>query len=525
MLTGYSIVTGSIPISACKKPLKTFSFLVMCERPHTLSNEMEVNRVAHKATRKRLTATVAGVGAIALVLSACGSSSSSSGTTSAAATSAAESSAATGGASGGASASAGPVSGDSGWCDTVKEKYGDLTGKTVGVYTTITGTEADAYKKSYQLFTECTGATVAYEDSKDFEAQVLVRIDSGNAPDVAIFPQPGLLSQIVNDKGAVKPLPEETEAFAKEYFPQDWLNYGVVNDIPFGLPNNADFKSLVWYNPKVWAEKGWTVPTTWDELTALQDKIAASGTKPWCMGIGSGEATGWYMTDWLEEYVLRMSGPEVYDQWVTNEVKFTDPQIADALAGVGEIAKNPEMVNSGFGDVQTIASTQFSDPAAKVLSGECPMWRFAANGDAFFPAGTKFGEDGDVNAFYFPPMNDQFGQTVLGGGTFYAAFQDRPEVDAFMYFAASPEYANERAKAGSYISSNKGLDGANASTPILQTALEKLQDPDTTFRFDASDLMPAQVGSAAEWKQFTAWITGQDDATTLANIQAAWPSS
>lgn len=478
--------------------------------------------MAHKATRRRLAATVAGVGALALVLSACGgSSTTSSGTTSAAETSAAATS---GGASGSAAAD-GPVSADSGWCDTVKEKYGDLTGKTVGVYTTITGTEADAYKKSYQLFTECTGATVSYEDSKDFEAQVNVRIDSGNAPDVAIFPQPGLLSQIVNDKGAVKPLPEDTEAFAKQYFPQDWMNYGVVNDIPFGLPNNADFKSLVWYNPAVFKENGWTIPTTWTELEALEQTIIASGKKPWCMGIGSGVATGWYMTDWLEEYVLRMSGPEVYDQWVTNEVKFTDQPIADALAGVGEIAKNPEMVNSGFGDVATIASTQFSDPAAKVLAGECPMWRFAANGDAFFPAGTKFGPDGQVDAFYFPPMTDEFGQTVLGGGTFYAAFQDRPEVDAFMYFAASPEYANERAKAGSYISANKALDPANASTPILKTSLEKLQDPDTTFRFDASDLMPAPVGSAAEWTQFTAWITGQDDATTLANIQAAWPTS
>ena len=210
---------------------------------------------------------------------------------------------------------------------------------------------------------------------------------------------------------------------------------------------------------------------------------------------------------------------------MTNEVKFTDPQVADALAGVGEIAKNPEMVNAGFGDVQTVASAQFSDPAAKVLSGECPMWRFAANGDAFFPPGTTFGPDGQVDAFYFPPMTDKFGQTVLGGGTFYAAFQDRPEVNAFLTFVSGPECAGERAKAGSYISANKGLDGANASTPILQTALKKLQDPETTFRFDASDLMPAPVGSAAEWKQFTAWITGQDDATTLANIQAAWPTS
>jgi len=244
------------------------------------------------------------------------------------------------------------------------------------------------------------------------------------------------------------------------------------------------------------------------------------------MGIGSGVATGWYMTDWLEEYVLRMAGPDIYDQWVSHDVKFADQPIADALAEVGKIAKNPEMVNQGFGDVQSIASTQFSDPAAKVLSGDCPMWRFAANGDAFFPAGTKFGPDGDADAFYLPPMNDKFGQTVLGGGTFYGAFQDRPEVQAFLWFAASPEFANERAKQGSFISSNKGLESASTSTPILATALAKLQDPDTTFRFDASDLMPGPVGSGSEWKEFTAWISpGQDDATTLANIDASWPAS
>jgi alpha-glucoside transport system substrate-binding protein len=153
------------------------------------------------------------------------------------------------------------------------------------------------------------------------------------------------------------------------------------------------------------------------------------------------------------------------------------------------------------------------------------MWRFAETGDANFPEGTTFGEDGNVNAFYLPPMNDKFGQTVLGGGTFYGAFTDRPETQAFMYFLASPEYANERAKAGGYISANRGLQQESAPNAVARTALKSLLDPETTFRFDASDLMPAPVGSAAEWKQFTAWITGQDDATTLANIQAAWPAS
>jgi len=458
---------------------------------------------------------VAGISAFALFLTACGSSNNADSSTPAGDT-----------ANNGASASDSVAAPTGTWCDIVKSKYGDLTGKTVSVFTTISGTEATAYKNAYKLFNECTGASASYEESKGFETDISSRIDGGNPPDVAIFPQPGLISQIVNDKGAIKPLDPEVVAFANQYFPQDWMNYGIVNDISFGLPGNADFKSLVWYNPKIWAAKGWKVPTTWEELQTLQTTISGSGTKPWCMGIGSGVATGWYLTDWLEEYVLRMAGPDVYDQWVKHEVKFSDKPVADALAEVGKIAKNPEVVNAGIGDVQSIASTAFSDPAGKVLSGDCPMWRFAANGDAFFPAGTKFGDDGDVSAFYLPPMNDKFGQTVLGGGTFYAAFQDRPEVQAFLYFVASPEFANARAKEGSFISSNKKLDPANVSTPILALALKKLTEDTTTFRFDASDLMPGAVGSGSEWKEFTAWISpGQDDATTLANIDASWPAT
>lgn len=412
---------------------------------------------------------------------------------------------------------------DSGWCATVKSAYGDLTGKTVGVYTTIVAPEDKPYIEAYKAFTACTGATVKYEGSKEFEAQIKVRVSSGNPPDIGIFPQPGLLAQIVEETGAVKPLPADVLAFAKKYFPEDWMNYGTVNNIPFGIPNNADFKSLVWYSPKTFKDKGYQVPKTWAELTALSDKIAAAGQKPWCIGILSGDATGWQVTDWLEEYVLRTAGPDVYDKWITHDVKFADPKIVEALKQAGAIIRNPKYANGGFGEPATAATTEFNAPSAKLLSGECTMAREAANFDSNFD-GKKIGADGDINAFYFPPINDQFGTTVLGGGTFYAAFADRPEVKALMYFLASPEYANTRAKAGSWISANLGLEGASVPSAVQQTALKTLQKPDTVFRFDASDLMPAAVGSDAEWKQFTAWMTGQDDAATLANIDAAWPA-
>jgi len=53
-------------------------------------------------------------------------------------------------------------------------------------------------------------------------------------------------------------------------------------------------------------------------------KIAAEGDhKPWCVGLESGEATGWPGTDWVEDFMLRLNGADAYDQWVTHEIPFT----------------------------------------------------------------------------------------------------------------------------------------------------------------------------------------------------------
>ena len=92
-----------------------------------------------------------------------------------------------------------------------------------------------------------------------------------------------------------------------------------------GVPNKGDVKSLVWYSPTVFEENGYEIPETFDELIALQDQMRADGITPWCIGIESGDATGWPLTDWFEDLVLRFQGPDVYDQWVAHEILFNDP--------------------------------------------------------------------------------------------------------------------------------------------------------------------------------------------------------
>jgi alpha-glucoside transport system substrate-binding protein len=406
------------------------------------------------------------------------------------------------------------------------EQYGDLKGKTVTIYTGIVTPEDTPHINSYKPFEDCTGATIKYQGDKAFEAQVLVRAKAGNPPDLAIVPQPGLLQQLVAT-GAAKPAPTETAANVDKFWDPAWKGYGSVDGTFYAAPLGANVKSLVWYSPTEFQENGWQVPTTLAELKTLTDKIAGTGKKPWCAGISSGEATGWPLTDWMEDFMLRMAGPEVYDQWVNHEIPFNSPEPTAALNAVGDYLKNDKYVNGGLGDVKSIATTTFQDGGLPILEGGCSLHRQANFYAANFPEGTNVAEDGEVFAFYLPG-EDTESKPVLGGGEFILAFADRPEVKAFQTFLSSDTWANlkvENTPAGGWVSANKGLDASKLKSPIDKLSAEILLDPKAVFRFDGSDLMPGAVGANAFWKQSTNWITGQDTATTLTNIEAAWPKS
>jgi alpha-glucoside transport system substrate-binding protein len=401
-------------------------------------------------------------------------------------------------------------------------KFGDLKGKTVSVYTSIVTPEDTPQIKSYKPFEDCTGVTIKYEGDKAFETQILVRARAGNPPDIGFVPQPGLVKQLVATGKAV-PAPQEVADNTDKYWDPAWKAYTTVAGKFYGAPLGANVKSLVWYSPAEFKDSGYQVPTTLDELKALSDKMVADGKKPWCAGIASGDATGWPVTDWVEDFMLRLYGPDTYDKWVNHSIPFNGPESTASFDAVGAYLKNDKYVNGGLGDVKSIASTAFQDGGLPILDGTCSLHRQASFYAANFPKGTKISADGDIFAFYLPGK-DASAKPVLGAGEFTIAFADRPEVKAFQTYLSSPEWANIKAKLSSgWVSANKGLDPNNLVNPIDKLAATILLDPKAQFRFDGSDQMPAAVGSDAFWKQATSWITGQDTKTTVDNIQKAWP--
>jgi alpha-glucoside transport system substrate-binding protein len=398
-------------------------------------------------------------------------------------------------------------------------------GTEVEIYTTIVSPEADLFQESFADFEECTGITINWNGSQEFEAQLPVRVEGGTAPDLAIFPQPGLLAKMAAT-GEMVAASAELSASVDANYTEDWKNYGTVDGTFYAAPLGANVKSFVWYSPKTFADNGWTIPTTWDELLALSDTVAATDVQPWCVGFGSGEATGWVGTDWMEDLMLRFQDAATYDQWVSNEMKFNDPKVAEVLAEAGKILKNPDYV----GDVASIATTTFQDGGAGIVDGSCAMHRQASfiggilKGDygatIVTPADTDV--EGGITTFYFPGVSAD-NKPALGGGEFVGAFADRPEVAAVQLYLTTADWNNKKASLGGWFSAHLGLDTANVADPVNAVAVEILQNA-TTFRFDASDVMPAAVGAGSFWKEMTAWVAeDKSDKAVLDAIQASWP--
>jgi alpha-glucoside transport system substrate-binding protein len=408
------------------------------------------------------------------------------------------------------------------------EEVVDLAGTQVTVFgPESSDEEAGAIIDALALFTADTGIEVTYTGARDFSDQINAQVAGGNAPDIAIYPQPGKVADFARE-GFILPVPDAVVGATA--WDAAFLGFGNVDGVQYGMPNKADLKSLVWYKPKSFADKGYTVPETYTEFSDMVETMAAAGDTPLCVGIESGPATGWTFTDWTEEMVLRFEGGDVYDQWVNHDIPFNDPRIVAQMQAVIDLWDENSGITT-FASEGSIATTPFGANGEPLVNGDCMMHRQASFYAAFIPEGTAFadGSDDAVYVFYFPA---ETGKPVLGAGTLAAAHNDRPEVWAVMEYFGSVQYADARQAAqvarkggglSGFLSGAKGVD-LSQYTDLEQSFLDILASAET-FRFDASDLMPADVGSGTFWTEGTAAVNGDKSVQDAADaIEASWPS-
>ncbi|TCS36162.1 ABC transporter substrate-binding protein [Reinekea marinisedimentorum] len=411
------------------------------------------------------------------------------------------------------------------WDSLDKFENMDLSGVTVTVTGPWLAPENGIFTSIMSYFEEATGADVQYTGSDSFEQQIVIDTQAKTPPNVAIFPQPGLAADLAS-RGLLSPVSSNVKnAVLNNYAAaQSWVDLATYKDNKgkdqfYGVFFRVDLKSLVWYSPDNFDDYGYDVPETMEDLLALSDQMVKDGNTPWCIGLGSGAATGWPATDWVEDIMLRTQTPEDYDKWVTNELKFDDPKVVEAIETFGKFARNDDYVQGG---ATAVGTTDFRDSPKDLFTvpAKCFMHRQASFIPAFFPEDIVVGEDADF--FYFPAFESKdLGKPVLGAGTVVTVTKANKGTEALLEYLTTPLAHELWMAKGGFLSPQKDAKVELYKDETLQRQGEILLNA-TTFRFDGSDLMPGAIGAGSFWTGMVDYVDGKSADAVAKDIQKSW---
>ncbi|WP_019482198.1 MULTISPECIES: ABC transporter substrate-binding protein [unclassified Arthrobacter] len=401
--------------------------------------------------------------------------------------------------------------------------------KEITILGAFTDVQAAAFQADLDKWSETSGVKVTYDGNTDFQTAVVSRASAGNPPDIAIYPQPGVLKSQTSTLYPLEDLGIDVAAITADQA-NGLGTIAQVDGKTYALPYSINVKSLVWYNPSAFEAAGLSIPSTDEELTELQSTIIDEDLgSPWCVGMESGAATGWVATDWLEEYVLRYGGLEEYNAWIAGDVTFDSDLVKKAGEKVASQLLEEGKINGGG---PAAATTSFQTAGNQLFAdgkdnGQCFMMRQGSFISDFFPDEIKSQiEAGDLSNidFFQLPSPEGTDAAMLGGGDLVGAFTDSDETKQVIEYLVGKDFGtNGYASQAIFLSPHSDFDASNYTSEFQKKAQDLLAES-SVFGFDASDQMPGEVGAGTEWTQLTNWFSGQssmEEAFTA--IDASWP--
>ncbi|MEE1755403.1 ABC transporter substrate-binding protein [Streptomyces sp. SP18CS02] len=398
----------------------------------------------------------------------------------------------------------------------------ELGGQTLTVAGVWSGAEQKNFQKVLDAFGEKTGAKTQFVSTGDNVSTVVgSKIEGGNAPDVVMVPQVGVLQQFAKQNW-LKPLSKTAQQSVDANYASVWKSYGTVDGSLYGLYFKAAHKSTVWYSPTAYEQAGVKPPKSYEEMLTTGQALSDSGLPAFSV---AGE-DGWTLTDWFENIYLSQAGPEKYDQLAAHKIKWTDPTVVKALTTLGTLFSDKKLIAGGQ---KGALGTDFPGSVEKVF-GPDPEAAMVYEGD--FVAGIakdQFGKKIGEDAAFFPFPAVAGGKApVVSGGDAAVVLKDgrNPKAAmAFLEYLATPEAAAVWAEAGGFLSPNKELDPASYGDDTLRETAKSLIDAGDSVRFDMSDQAPAAFGGTkgmGEWKLLQDFLRDPSDpAATAAGLEAA----
>lgn len=376
--------------------------------------------------------------------------------------------------------------------------------------------EADLFAEVVDAFEAESGLDVRYTGSAAFSPDLARRVAAGDLPDVILLPQPGALDELAASGRAV-PLPADLGARVLATVGPGWEEAIIWNGAVVAVPYRVVVKSLVWYRPDEFEERGYQVPGTLRELDELTARMRGDGIAPWCAGMNDFDSTGWWGTDWVEDLVLRRSGAEAYLAWSRLEEPFDGERVGPAIEAFERVIGTEGNV---LGGRRAVAGTLVTEAIRPMLADEpgCLMLKQASSQVGWLPPGVTFG-DGTLDVFALPAVEPGPAPIVIGGEMAVVTSED-PGAESFVEFLLGDVAERPWEQVGGSLAPRAGQDPSEYESALDRRLVEILgQAPAVVF--DASDLMPREVGSGAFWRGMVDLVGGRPAARVAADIQQA----
>ena len=364
---------------------------------------------------------------------------------------------------------------------------------SITVFSLWGGSEQEAFQKVLDKFTEDTGIETKYESARDFLPVIRTRLASGNPPDVAIIPRPGVVAELARDDALI-PLEDmglDPDAINENYS-DTWTSLATVDDTVYGVVAKANSKSTIWYKPNNFQKNGFEVPTTWDDLLALTQQYETKDPDPWAVG-AQGRDNSWTLTDWFENIYARNAGSDNYTKLFNGDLPFNDQTVKDALTEMVKIVNDKYVA----GGIDTALGISFVDGIGRVFSKK-PVANMYMEGG--FVGGIALGDVNpdlkpgeDIDFFPWPTIDEANGNPLVGGGDVASAFVNNEDNKKLIEFLSTPEAGRIWVSTGAIASPNKGVADDAYPNDLVAKEAEQLKNAES-FLFDGSDLLPGTLG-------------------------------
>lgn len=401
-------------------------------------------------------------------------------------------------------------------------------GGVVNVAAVWTGEEQESFQAVLDAFTQRTGIETRFKSTGDDIGTYLgSQVAGGDPPDVAILPQPGLLTSLA-EEGNIEPLAEEPAQNLQDHYAPYWIDLAAHQDEQYGVYFKAANKSTWWYNTAAFETAGVQPPQNWNGMLDQASTVAASGV-PY---VAVGGADGWVLTDWFENIYLRQAGPDMYDQLAQHEIRWTHQSVTSALETFQEL-----MTTSGavMGGREGALENSFTDSVDAVLTQD-PGAASVYEAD-FVPgvaSATGLQAGADYSFFDFPSV-DGSENMVVGGGDVAVTLTGSSQAQRLLAFLATPDAAKIWAERGGFTSPNLDMPLSAYPDDLSRESAEAVVEASEAgkFRFDMSDQAPPAFGGTEGrglWQELQTFLRNPDNIEKVqqqleSDAEAAYGSS